>query len=241
MPGWWEPGSYSHAIGTGLWDGVVNFADPMGWGPEGGWFLGFKTAGDLHDFIETFWSHNLPENWFGHTTFGIISAFTSPLSIGQQTAYASVNYDIQPWYVTAFQVGGDIGESIGLVFGAFKVSKMGGFFKGSTPSVCGGAGPVHVGQAGENAVRGAFNIGDKVKIRINGRNRIPDGLTGNVLSEVKNVDSLSYTQQLRDFADFAQQTGKRFDLYVRPNTKLSGPLQQAFNSGVINIIRVNMP
>ena len=34
-----------------------------------------------------------------------------------------------------------------------------------------------LGKAGEKAVRAVYNIGDKVKIFINGRNRIPDGLT----------------------------------------------------------------
>jgi Restriction endonuclease fold toxin 7 len=51
------------------------------------------------------------------------------------------------------------------------------------------------------------------------------------LSEVKNVESLSYARQLRDFADYAQQTGRRFDLYVRPNTSLSGPLERAVGPG----------
>lgn len=60
----------------------------------------------------------------------------------------------------------------------------------------GGAGPVRVGQAGEDAVRGAYDIGDKVPIRVAGRGRIPDGLTPSTLSEVKNVASLSYTRQL---------------------------------------------
>ena len=99
----------------------------------------------------------------------------------------------------------------------------------------GGAAAVRVGQAGEAAVRGAFNIGEKAAIQVAGRTRIPDGLTSTVLSEVKNVGSLSYTQQLRDFAQYAGQNGLRFDLYVRPSTQLSGPLSDAVQSGVINL------
>jgi len=33
---------------------------------------------------------------------------------------------------------------------------------------------------------------------------------------------------------YAQQTGRRFDLYVRLETKLSGPLEDAINAGIIN-------
>jgi hypothetical protein len=99
----------------------------------------------------------------------------------------------------------------------------------------GGAAAVRLGQAGERSVRAANDIGSKVQIRINGRTRIPDGLTDNAISEVKNVRSLSYTQQLRDYADFAQETGRRFDLYVRPDTELSKPLMDAVGAGHINL------
>jgi hypothetical protein len=52
-------------------------------------------------------------------------------------------------------------------------------------------------------VRSAADIGEKALIRVAGRTRIPDGLTNTVWTEVKNVSSLSYTQQLRDFATYA--------------------------------------
>jgi hypothetical protein len=64
---------------------------------------------------------------------------------------------------------------------------------------------------------------------------IPDGLTRTALSEVKNVSSLSYTQQLRDFAAHASANGLRFDLWVRPTTQLSGPLAQEVANGAINL------
>ncbi len=65
--------------------------------------------------------------------------------------------------------------------------------------------------------------------------RIPDGLdrTAGLLQEVKNVNSLSYTTQLRDFSSFAQANGYRFELFVRPTTQLSGPLQTAVSNGDI--------
>ncbi|WP_374413575.1 putative toxin [Hydrogenophaga sp.] len=98
-----------------------------------------------------------------------------------------------------------------------------------------------LGQEGEKAVRAVYNIGEKPSspILMNGRGRIPDGLSGEVVSEVKNVKKLSFTKQLRDYSDFAQQTGRRFDLYTRPSTEPSGPLQDAIDSGIIN--RINIP
>lgn len=101
----------------------------------------------------------------------------------------------------------------------------------STPS--GGAGPVRVGQAGENAVRGAYDIGPKATVNVNGRTRIFDGLTDTAVTEVKNISSLSYTQQLKDSLSYAQATGRGFDLYVRPDTYLSGPLRDAIARGDI--------
>lgn len=50
----------------------------------------------------------------------------------------------------------------------------------------GGAGPVRLGQAGEDAVRGAYDIGPKATRVINGRTRIFDGLTTSTLSDVGN-------------------------------------------------------
>jgi hypothetical protein len=91
----------------------------------------------------------------------------------------------------------------------------------------GGARAVRAGQAGEAAVRGVYDIGPKVKIDVNGRKRIPDGMTDEVLSEVKNVAKLSYTRQVQDYWDHAQATGRRMDLYVRGDTKLSAPLVRA--------------
>lgn len=91
----------------------------------------------------------------------------------------------------------------------------------------GGAGAVKLGQDGEAAVRSAYDIGPKTAAVINGRTRIFDGLSSEAVSEVKNVGKLSYTQQLRDDVDYARANGLRFDLYVRRNTKLSGPLVRA--------------
>jgi hypothetical protein len=95
-----------------------------------------------------------------------------------------------------------------------------------------------LGREGEEAVRRVYDIGEKQTISINGRERIPDGLLRTVLSEVKNVGRLSYTQQLRDFAAYAAENRLRFDLYVRAGAELSGPLQEAIKAGLINLIPI---
>ena len=101
----------------------------------------------------------------------------------------------------------------------------------------GGAEAVRIGQEGEAAVRAVEDIGPKVPIEIAGRTRIPDGLTEEVLTEVKNVKSLSFTQQLRDYESYANQTGRQFRLWTRSNTQLSGPLEDAVRNHEI-VLRV---
>lgn len=93
-----------------------------------------------------------------------------------------------------------------------------------------------LGVEGEQAVRAFADIGPKEAIRVGGRTRIPDGLTATTLSEVKNVQKLGYSRQLRDYATYANATGRRFDLYVRHSTELSGPLRAAEEKGLVNII-----
>lgn len=66
--------------------------------------------------------------------------------------------------------------------------------------------------------------------------RIPDGLdaANKILSEVKNYfGTLSYTAQLRDFVSWSQANGYQMHLYT--NAHLTGPLQQAVDSGLIQI------
>jgi RHS repeat-associated protein len=93
-----------------------------------------------------------------------------------------------------------------------------------------------LGLAGEEAVG---TTGPKVGIRIPGTDtmRFPDAVNDPVkkLTEVKNVQSLSYTQQLRDYSAWCQQQGYTFDLYVRPSTQMSGPLWDAIDSKLINL------
>ncbi len=93
----------------------------------------------------------------------------------------------------------------------------------------GGAGVVRIGQAGENAVRGVYDIGPKATRTIGDNTRIFDGLNSEAVSEVKNVGYQAYTQQLKDSLAYAQGNGLYFDLYVRSGggSRLSGPLADA--------------
>jgi uncharacterized protein RhaS with RHS repeats len=107
-----------------------------------------------------------------------------------------------------------------------------------------------LGREGEAAASAITGVGKNTeKFLVNGRTRIPDQVnasniaTGNPLhvTEVKNVGSQSYTQQLRDNVDLVGGVGGggRVDVIVRQNTKVSGPLQEAHNNpdNPINIRR----
>lgn len=96
----------------------------------------------------------------------------------------------------------------------------------------GGSPPVRAGQAGEAAVRAVADIGPKMPIQMpNGRFRIPDGLTEDVLTEVKNVKYQAFTRQLRDFADYARANGLEFQLWVRRGIVLSKELSYEISEG----------
>jgi|GEM_PF-2252665 len=90
-----------------------------------------------------------------------------------------------------------------------------------------------LGREGEEAVRSAYDIGEKIAVKVGDRTRIPDGIneaTGTV-NEVKNVGYQGYTSQLRDYVQIAKDRDYQFNLYLRSDTTLSGPLRDAINCG----------
>jgi RHS repeat-associated protein len=139
-------------------------------------------------------------------------------------------------YISEVKAAWSVGVRV-VTGAALKVAARRAAVAAGRNAVRGGAAAVRLGQAGEAAVRAAHDIGPATRILVNGVERIPDGLnlTKGVLSEVKNVGSLSYTRQLRDYATYAARNGLRFDLYVRRSTVLSGPLQEAIESGAIHV------
>jgi RHS repeat-associated protein len=137
------------------------------------------------------------------------------------------------WHSLATDAARDMGVATLTILGGEIVGPFVGAIRGFR--FAGGlANANRLGLAGEAAVRGAYDIGPMASFRIEGRLRFPDGLTRTTLSEVKNVGNLSFTRQLRDYSAFSLQTGRSFDLYVRPSTRFSGPLSDAFQNGAIN-------
>ena len=101
-----------------------------------------------------------------------------------------------------------------------------------------GAGPAiarAVGRAGEVA-SGIIKNTSRIKSLTNTANyRIPDQLLDNpkVLSEIKNVSTLPFTNQIKDFVAYSQQKNYTFELWTRATTQISQPLQKLITDGQI--------
>jgi hypothetical protein len=111
----------------------------------------------------------------------------------------------------------------------------GGGGAGNPAQAASGVGPAAVGRQGLQAAGITQNTTRISSLTGTAAYRVPDGLnaTTRVLSEVKNVANLSYTNQLRDYVLWARANGYTFELWVRPTTTLSGPLQEAVANGHI--------
>jgi hypothetical protein len=98
------------------------------------------------------------------------------------------------------------------------------------------------GEAAEKAVADAYRLVKNTEhiesLTGTANYRVPDFLNriAGYIGEVKDVKSLSYTRQLKDYVAYAQKYSLRFDLYVRDGAKLAGTLKKARASGLINII-----
>ncbi len=134
---------------------------------------------------------------------------------------------------TASTLGGSIGLK-GAVVAAketFAANKTAGAVRGAT------AAAREAGKIGEKAVRDAYNIGEKRAISVKGRSRTPDGLTMTSINEVKNVQYQSFTQQLKDYLEYARANGLSMNLFTREDTAISKQLMEKIKSGEINHIR----
>jgi RHS repeat-associated protein len=233
QPDWFEvlqPGVGTNRFSYSFND-PVNMSDPSGnfgerlfnWAANGLERLFKDTVRDLSQRNATASQKPWSERISTAVTYALPGAAASKLA---QQSYSNGNYGQAAGHAVA-----SLGEA---ALGLFPGTKLLGAT--ATPRkvlVASRVTPNAVGRAGEAAVQAAYAIGPKVPISVSGRTRIPDGLTEEVLSEVKNVAALSYTSQLRDFAAYASQTGLDFHLYVRPSTVLTRELLAEVNSGSI--------
>jgi hypothetical protein len=68
-----------------------------------------------------------------------------------------------------------------------------------------------------------------------GITRYPDRLTRTSIEEVKNVQYLALTKQLRDYPAHAENNELTFILHLRPETKYSGPLRALIDADRIKL------
>ncbi len=99
--------------------------------------------------------------------------------------------------------------------------------------------PQEVGKIGEELAGLSGPNKNKTVITgpVSGKNRIPDGLDTDkgLISEVKNVKSQSLTSQIKDDIAYAQNKGYDFELWTRPDTHITKPLQNEIDNG--NVIQ----
>jgi hypothetical protein len=133
--------------------------------------------------------------------------------------------------------GGMLGSIIApLLFGGYMAGAAMGWWGGtasavsSFPELARRLG--RVGEVGANIIKNTSHIRS---LSNTAPYRIPDQLLSKakLISEVKNVASLSYTKQIKDYVLYAQKNGLQFELWVRANTKLSASLKAAINQGLI--------
>ncbi len=122
------------------------------------------------------------------------------------------------------------GTNLAMAIPFAKLAKLGNVVHTADEASTGLALAKELGNAGEVA---AGIVGPKKAIQVGGRSLFPDEVTRFSLTEVKNVQRLSFTRQLRDYAAHTQAEGIPFYLVTRPGTRLSGPLQRAINEGII--------
>ena len=121
-------------------------------------------------------------------------------------------------YLNNGKQGAIDGACNGFMFGSLSALGGAAFKYAKVHSATTGS-PNSMGKAGERMV--GIDQSAKKPIQINGRTRIPDAMTDTTLTEVKNVKYISNTQQLRDFAAFANDTGRSLELWVRPTTRIA--------------------
>jgi len=98
------------------------------------------------------------------------------------------------------------------------------------------------GQIGEKLANIIKNTKHIESLTNTAKYRIPDQLLDleGIITEVKNVKYLDYTNQLKDYVAYAKKYGYTFELIVRMNTEISKSLQKVIDIGEI-ILRRRLP
>ena len=144
---------------------------------------------------------------------------------GKEITWAGVGKAALQGAITGVAFGA-VGKAVKAVAKAVKTAKAVKVAKYTTGTAN------QIGKIGEK-ISGI--VKNNTKFFVNGRYRIPDGITKKFVQEVKNVKSLSLTSQLKDSIQLAHNMGKRLQLFIRPDTYLSAPLKQAINEYGIKV------
>jgi hypothetical protein len=97
----------------------------------------------------------------------------------------------------------------------------------------GGKVPNDLGKAGEARAGIKKNT---AAVTVNGKSRIPDGVTKTYIIEVKNVKYQHLSRQILDEMEYAKSRHKKLKLIVDTNTKLSSSLKILHDNGKIKIV-----
>ena len=222
---WLTPDPIGFAGGPNLYGYVlladpINYIDPSGFGPDGSGSL--ASSASSGQFWGDWWSNisTLDNLQTGLDAAGLIPV----LGVAPDLINAGISAGRGNWGTAAFSLACAI-PIVGDAAGAGKIARNSA---------------VELGKIGEKAAGIVKNTKHIDSLTGTAKYRIPDVLNEfeNVIGEVKNVRSLSYTNQLRDYVAYSQQQGYTFELMVRQNTQLSGPLQQAVDSGLISLRRI---
>jgi hypothetical protein len=156
--------------------------------------------------------------WFGEFLTGRQSYSSFQMELGQAAMYLNPTWQKamdHPYIAgTAVGVAGGLAAAGGSAVLAAASNAWFGGAGTACLAMCGQAGSnveqsfQAVGKAGEAASGLIKNTSRIPSLSETASYRIPDGLdkANKVLSEVKNVNSLSYTNQLKDFASFAKKS-----------------------------------
>jgi len=160
-----------------------------------------------------------------------VSAFFADLSYGLASFLGLTN--VESAVKTVADPNASIGDKVQAVAGAGLATTRGEDGVGEVGE--GEKTPVQVGKEGMDAAGVTQNTTRIPSASGTANYRVPDGLTENTLTEVKNVANQSLTNQIKDFSSYSTEKGMNFELHVRESTKLSEPLKKAVLEGKIRL------